>query len=950
MHRILLILLLCSYHSLAQQSEPILTLNTEMHTAIIRRIDSDAEGKYILTVSNDKTAKLWETTTGKLLRTYRPPRGEGNEGMLYAGALSPDGKLVAVGGFSGRSGQDKNIYIFNAATGELIERIEGLANVIYDLEFSPNGYYLVAALGRSNGIRVYRTNTFSEFARDSDYGGNSLNIAFDSRGRLATVSYDGYIRLYDNNFSLLKKVKTTGGKKPFSLAFSPDATLLAVGYNDSPKLQVLDANSLQLLYEPDITSADKRSDRLNKLTFSKDGQQLIAGGFHDKYENGGRWQQIRIWQDKGKGSYQDYTAADNTILDVKTLPNGNIYYAGGQPDWGILNSITGKRTVYKVIALNDHKSTNRFHFKLNHDGFEVGLMPLGASALSFNLINRQIMTSASTALAYKDNWKGIRISDWEDSYQPKLANKALSFLEQYEMCRSVDIAEDAQRIVFGANWNIYCLDEQGNLKWKTASQSDAFAVNIAGNGKVLAAAPSDGTVRWYRMSDGELLLTLFMHPDNKRWVIWTPSGYYDAAPGAEDLIGWHVNQGADREAKYYPASRFRFTYYRPDMIDRILEELDEDKALAKANAVANRRNTRTRGDITNKLPPSVRILSPSSGSRVAQNQVRLQYRLESPAGEVTGVKILVDGRPISTERGLKPTNRPIDVTVSIPSSSCKVSILAENEHGTSEAATIDLLWEGQMELLFKPTLYVLAIGVSDYAHEDVNDLDYAAKDAQDFVQVIQQQEGLLYQKVSVKLLTEEKATDDNILDGFDWIQEETTQHDVAMIFFAGHGKETNSSTFYFLPHNTNPDRLRSTAIMKDQLRETVATIAGKVVVFLDACHSGNAMKSTSLERGGPDINRIVNELMSAENGAITFTSSTSRQKSLEDVRWQNGAFTEALLEGLSGKAATYPDKVTCKALDVYITKRVKELTDKKQAPTTTYPANVEDFPIAIIKD
>ena len=100
----------------------------------------------------------------------------------------------------------------------------------------------------------------------------------------------------------------------------------------------------------------------------------------------------------------------------------------------------------------------------------------------------------------------------------------------------------------------------------------------------------------------------------------------------------------------------------------------------------------------------------------------------------------------------------------------------------------------------------------------------------------------------------------------------------------------------------------------------------------------------------PDITRIVNELIDAENGAIVFSASTSRQSSLENPAWGHGAFTLAIIEGLSGKARYGSDlKVTCKSLDYYITKRVKQLTGGAQSPTTNFPPNVEDFPIAIVK-
>ena len=59
-------------------------------------------------------------------------------------------------------------------------------------------------------------------------------------------------------------------------------------------------------------------------------------------------------------------------------------------------------------------------------------------------------------------------------------------------------------------------------------------------------------------------------------MAWTPEGYYVASPGAEDLIGWHVNNGKDRAADFFSASRFRDAFYRPDIVTRVLETLDPD--------------------------------------------------------------------------------------------------------------------------------------------------------------------------------------------------------------------------------------------------------------------------------------------------------------------------------------------------------------------------------------
>ena len=110
-------------------STPFLRIETGMHTARINRIDVDVAERFLVTASYDKTARVWDLKDGKLLRVLRPPQGSGNEGRLYAVAISPDGTTVVVGGYTGRDPGPWSVYLFDRASGALARSISGFPTV-----------------------------------------------------------------------------------------------------------------------------------------------------------------------------------------------------------------------------------------------------------------------------------------------------------------------------------------------------------------------------------------------------------------------------------------------------------------------------------------------------------------------------------------------------------------------------------------------------------------------------------------------------------------------------------------------------------------------------------------------------------------------------------------------------------------------------------------------------
>jgi uncharacterized caspase-like protein len=177
---------------------------------------------------------------------------------------------------------------------------------------------------------------------------------------------------------------------------------------------------------------------------------------------------------------------------------------------------------------------------------------------------------------------------------------------------------------------------------------------------------------------------------------------------------------------------------------------------------------------------------------------------------------------------------------------------------------------------------------------------------------------------------------------------ETTSDDVAMILLSGHGMNDPRGTYFFLPHDANMDKdtpLR-TGVSTWDIQIVISSLPGTVLLFVDTCHSGNVVGG--LKGGVADINGLINQLSSPENGAVVFAASTGTQASIEDAKWSNGAFTKAVVEGIDGQADYHnTGEITLHSLADYISYRVEQLTEKQQTPMTQESNMIRNIDIAL---
>lgn len=931
-----------SHYTIAQKAQLQLRIETGVHTASIWRVASDTKAKYAVTASEDQTLRIWEIKNGQLLKTVRPFREGGTQGKLFAVDISPDTKTIAAAGKMSPDAESEDwIYLFSRHTGEVIKKIEKVPARVFDLQFSPDGSYLLAALERGKGMAVYEVSTGKMIYRDTNYQGDIYGVDFQLSGHYAaTVSFDGFLRIYDvMAFQQGPIVKELIGDNPYSVAFSPNGGQLVIGCLAKPRVLLYNFANGKVSQNQ---SLDVRriggipGSHLGSVCFSNNGIYIYATG---NARNRNDLQIIRKWQTVNGDFAEDIViSTSNTVLHLAPTTDNQLLFATASSQWGILKE-TGSLLFQSPLMSNDFSGQAQ-SLGVSEDGqtIKLRLQNNSLSEYTFSLkdyILRPALARDSTSflpLQPKDV-----IDDWENSTKPMLSGKLIPLEPNETAYCAAATHRTLKGCVIGTDRFLRYYESNGQVKWQLPTPEVARAVNITRNNKIIVAAYGDGTLRWYRLNDGKELLTVFIHSDQRRWIAWSTEGFYGCSAGGEELVGWQINKGANQATEFFPIAKFRDTYYRPELIRKIIAQIE--------SPTIDPGNTAT--EIARKTPPVVSVLSPENGAVIEASTLIVSYVIQSDAA-VLGIKVLVNGRPISTQRGLKPAKNALTIEVSIPTGDAQVSIIAENQHGASVPATVQVrgITSQNQPLNDQLRMKILAIGVSKYRDKELK-LEFAAKDATDFTRLLKQQQGKLYGDVSVKLLTENDATKEQILAGLAWLKTQTRPQDLAVLFMAGHGFNDEKGGFYYLPVEGDVDRLTQTGVFFEEIRQSLAEISGKVVFFIDACHSGNVMGS----RNRPaDLIRVANISASPENGIVVFTSSTGSQPSFEKQDWGNGAFTKAVVEGMSGRADLFnKGSISIKNLDAYISNRVTELTEGRQLPTTIVPLSIPDFKLAVLK-
>ena len=253
---------------------------------------------------------------------------------------------------------------------------------------------------------------------------------------------------------------------------------------------------------------------------------------------------------------------------------------------------------------------------------------------------------------------------------------------------------------------------------------------------------------------------------------------------------------------------------------------------------------------------------------------------------------------------------------------------------------------------------VVAAVSANYARGGVNSLPEAVlNDARDLVAVLAAPRSIAgYDPKRIQTLLDSEATLAAMREALAKLAAVSGEDDTVLIYFSGHGARLEVEgvdTSVLLPVDCRHRDLSATTLSEAEFSKALGAISAKrLVVILDACHSGGAGSvkgavSTGLQEGFDEKSL---QRLAQGTGRVIIASSRATETSLVLSGSRNSVFTSRLLEALRGHGETRGDGLI-RVFEIfnYVSEKVRTTVPGRQHPIFK-AGNLEDnFPVALEK-
>lgn len=483
-------------------------------------------------------------------------------------------------------------------------------------------------------------------------------------------------------------------------------------------------------------------------------------------------------------------------------------------------------------------------------------------------------------------------------------------------------------------------------------------MNIISGGDIL----SNQAITIADATTNENLVYIVFRPDSEDYIIYTPDKYYMSSKNGYEAIAFLVKN------KVYSFEQFDLLFNRPDLVlknipgsDPQMQELYHRayiKRLKKMNFTEEMLSADFNiPEITIENDEDIDLESKAKSINLALSATDSKSNLDR-------INVWVNDVPVYGYEGIniRGNNSKYysgQITIELNNGNNKIQVSALNQKGAeSYKATLYTNFKGAAA---KPDLYVISVGVSEYAESAYN-LRYAAKDANDIADLFETRKEQ-YGNIFIEKLTNQNATRANILKVKEKLMQSKVDDEI-IIFLAGHGLLDQNLDYYLATWDVNFSSPAENGLAYSDLEDLLNGIpARKKILIIDACHSGEidkeemetlakssienqAIKFRGFPSGGGSVNYgltnifdLMKEIfvdLRRGTGAIVISSSGGGEFAYESPKWNNGVFTYAFLEGLkSGNADANEDgEILVSEIREYAFDKVQHLTNNMQNPTS----------------
>lgn len=392
-------------------------------------------------------------------------------------------------------------------------------------------------------------------------------------------------------------------------------------------------------------------------------------------------------------------------------------------------------------------------------------------------------------------------------------------------------------------------------------------------------------------------------------IAWTPDLRFDASPEGAN----YVNLRFPGQRGQYAFQQFARTVKKPGLIAEVLAR--------------NYKPT----DATLGLPPVLTGALHADAGRI-KGEVTV-----SSAGDI---RVYQDGLLTDTIPALQ-VGATIAVDVARIPGSRWVSVVAYDVAGLASLPVgSDLASVGDL-----PVLHALTIGIDRYEGAGLKPLGYAKKDAATLLTAIEVQNGKSLRLATRTHLADGEATPQAILAKVEAAVASAKRGETIVFSYAGHGVTGPDGRFYIATTNTVAHDIAGTALAWDRITALLSKAEARVIVFLDACHSGAA--GTGMFATNDDA--VGDVLQGVPSGLLVFSASKGRQFSEESSSTGGGVFTNAVADVIARKRAEFDldrnGAIEISELYLGVKRQVANATEGRQVPWLARNELVGDFAI-----